>query len=76
MFYIVETTEQLDEFIHTGYKSVFVEPVYYNDLAHPAINELSLLYIKPINDNKGYILCLKHNEALSLNKTVVNSLLN
>ena len=76
MFYIVETTEQLNEFIHTGYSRAFVEPIYYNDHAHPAINELSLLYVKPTDDNKGYILCLKHNEALSLNKTAVNSLLN
>lgn len=74
-FYIVETNEQLAELFDKGYNKVFVEPVYYNDYVHPALNEVSLLYVKPLNNDKGYILCLDHNESLSLNKTAINSLL-
>ena len=74
-FYIVETNEQLTELFDKGYNKVFVEPVYYNDYVHPALNEVSLLYVKPLNNDKGYILCLDHNESLSLNKTAINSLL-
>lgn len=75
MFYIVETDEQLNELFKIGYDKVFIEPIYYNDNVHSALNRISLLYIKPLNGNKGYIVCLHHNEALSLNKTVINSLL-
>lgn len=75
MFYIVETDEQLNELFEIGYDKVFIEPVYYNDNVHSALNRISLLYIKPLNGDKGYIVCLHHNEALSLNKTVINSLL-
>jgi hypothetical protein len=74
-FYIVETNEQLTELFDKGYDRVFIEPVYYNDNIHPALNDVSLLYIKPLNNDKGYILCLDHNESLSLNKTVINGLL-
>ncbi len=75
MFYIVEVNEQLNELFEIGYDKVFIEPIYYNDNVHSALNRISLLYIKPLNGDKGYIVCLHHNEALSLNKTVINSLL-
>jgi hypothetical protein len=75
MFYIVETSEQLNEFFEIGYEKVFVEPILFNDNIHPALNHLSLLYIKPLNDSKGYILCLNHTEALKLHKTHITNLL-
>lgn len=75
MFYIVETSEQLDEFFNIGYDKVFIEPVLFNDNVHPALNHISLLYIKPLNNDKGYILCLNHTEALKLNKTPISHLL-
>ena len=74
MFYIVENDEQINELFETGYDKVFIEPVYYNDNVHSALNRISLLYIKPLNGDKGYIICVNHNEALSLNKTVINGL--
>jgi hypothetical protein len=75
MFYIVETSEQLDEFFNIGYDKVFIEPILFNDNIHPALNHVSLLYIKPLNNDKGYILCLNHTEALKLNKTPISHLL-
>jgi len=75
MFYIIENNKQLNELFETGYDKVFIEPVYYNDHIHPALNELSLLYIKPLNGDKGYVLCLDHTEALSLNKTPITQIL-
>ena len=74
-FYIVETSEQLEEFLNIGYDRVFIEPILFNDYIHPSLNHLSLLYIKPLNNDKGYILCLYHTEALKLNKTPISSLI-
>jgi hypothetical protein len=48
-FYIIENDEQLNELFKTGYDKVFIEPVYYNDNVHSALNRISLLYIKPLN---------------------------
>lgn len=75
MFYIIETSEQLNEFFEIGYEKVFAEPILFNDHVHPALNHISLLYIKPLNNDKGYILCLNHTEALKLNKTPITNLL-
>ena len=55
MFYIVETQEQLEEFFNIGHDKVFIEPILYNDRVHPALNHVSLLYIKPLINDKGYI---------------------
>jgi hypothetical protein len=76
MFYIVETNEQLNELFEKGYDRVFIELILHNDKVHPSLNHLSLLYIKPLNNDKGYILSLDHTEALFLNKTPINQLLN
>ena len=75
MFYIVETNEQLEELFSKNYKKVFIEPIYFNDYIHPALNSVSLLYLKPLNNDKGYMVCLDHSEALSINKTFINDLL-
>ncbi len=75
MFYIIETSEQLTEFFELEYDRVFIEPIYFNDNIHPALNHISLLYIKPLSNDKGYILCLNHTEALKLNKTPITNLL-
>lgn len=75
MFYIVETNNQLEELFNKNYSEVFIEPIYYNDNVHPTLNNLSLLYLKPSNNDKGYLICLNHSETLQLQKTAINALL-
>lgn len=75
MFYVIEIDEQLNELFNKDYNEVFIEPIYFNDYIHPELNHVSLLYIKPLNNDKGYTVCLDHSEALSLNKTPINALL-
>jgi hypothetical protein len=76
LFYIIETELQLNELINKDYKKVFIEPIYFNNNFHPSQNSISLLYLKPLNNDKGYLICINHNETLSLNKTLINALLN
>jgi len=74
-FYIVETKEQLSDLFYMGYNNVFIEPIYYNDHLHPVLNQVSLLYIKPLNNDKGYIVCLNHSESFSIDEVSINTLL-
>jgi len=74
MFYIIETDTQFQELVEKDYKQVFIELVCFNDHVHPALNHISLIYLKPLNNDKGYMLCLNHNESLSLHKTPINNL--
>ncbi len=40
-----------------------------------ALNDVSLVYIRPFNDTKGYMLCVDHSETTSLNKTIIGAIL-
>jgi hypothetical protein len=63
MFYIIEKEEQLQHI--PPFDKCFVHVVTNNNNYHPAIAEVSLVYVKPFN-SKGYIFCIKHTESLSL----------
>jgi hypothetical protein len=68
MFYIIEKSSQLQQL---SFEDCFVRFIPFNNNFHPALTELSLVYIRPLDSKKGYILCLNHNESLSLAKDEV-----
>jgi hypothetical protein len=70
MFYIIERSDQLQQLKSFG--DCFISFIPKNNNFHPALTSLSLIYIRPIDEKKGYILCLDHNESFSLNQTEVN----
>jgi len=63
MFYIVEKEEQLQHI--PPFDKCFVQIITNNSNYHPAIADVSLVYVKPF-EGKGYIFCIKHTESLSL----------
>ena len=68
MFYIIEKSSQLSQL---SFEDCFVRFIPFNDNFHPALTELSLVYVRPLDGKKGYILCINHNESLSLSKDEV-----
>jgi len=75
MYWLVEDNEQLGFLLNSSYKEAFIEVIPYNDTIHPTINRVSLVYIRPIQASKGFMLCLNHSETLSINITEINRLL-
>jgi len=75
MFWLIETKEQLREFVNQDYKEVFVELIPFHNHIHPALNDLSLVYIRPTYDSKGYMLCIDHSETMSIGKTYIEKIL-
>jgi hypothetical protein len=75
MFYIIEDSKQLNKFNQRGYKDVFIEIIPSSPFIHSSINNISLVYIHPLNAYKGYLLCIKHNEALSLDINEIDTIL-
>jgi hypothetical protein len=75
MFWLIETPEQVCEFQNKGYKDFFVEVIPFNNNVHPALNQISLVYLKPINGSYGYLVCINHSESLSLSKSFIHELL-
>ena len=76
-FYLIENTEQLSTFYYQEFKRAFVEVIPFNDLVHPTLNKVSLVYIKPLTDDneKGYMVCIDHSEALNVQIKHVNQVL-
>ena len=71
MFYIIENECQLEDLE----KSEILDECYINIIPgnynyHPKIlsdsNNISLVYLKPLKSHKGYMICIKHSESLSI----------
>ena len=75
MYWLVETEEQIDYLLNRGFGEAYMEVIPISHNQHPAINDVSLVYYRPTNDTKGYMICVNHSEGLSVNKTRVNELL-
>jgi len=76
MYWLVENEEQLNVLINSGYKKAFIEVIPYNDIIHPAQNHVSLVYIRPIEASKGFMVCVTHSEALNALDARINDILN
>jgi hypothetical protein len=75
MFWLIETKKDLEYLQHRPIQEAFVEIIPHHDHIHPTLNNVSLVYIRPFNDTKGYMLCIDHSETTSLNKTVIGDIL-
>jgi hypothetical protein len=75
MFWLIETQHQVEHLINKKYKEAFVEIIPHHDKVHPALNNISLVYFRPSNESKGFMLCIDHSETLNVSKTLVNELL-
>jgi len=75
MYWLVENEEQLNVLINSGYKEAFIEVIPYNDTIHPVLNHVSLVYIRPIEASKGFMVCITHSESLNALNTRVNELI-
>jgi hypothetical protein len=72
-FYIIERQDQLDQ-LHIG-EDTFIHIIATNENYHPALQNISLIYVRWIKGHKGYILCVDHSESLSLKITdIINKL--
>ena len=66
MYWLIEDLEQLKVFYNSGYKKAFVEVIPFNNFDHPTQNNVSAVYIRPLESSKGYMLCSKHSETLGI----------
>ncbi len=72
MYWLIENDEQLGFLTNSSYKKAFIEVIPNNYTIHPANNGISLVYIRPIESDKGYIIGVDHSETLSVTKSILN----
>jgi len=75
MFWLIETEEKLREFREKKFKKVFVEIISLNNKIHPTQNDISCLYIREIDDTKGYLISINHNDSLPIDIQSIYQLL-
>ena len=76
MFYIVEEESKLvslENFIKRG---CFVHIISSNDYYHPKLTETVAVYIRMLNSKHGYIIPIKHDDGLNIDKNRVYNILN
>jgi len=76
MFWLIEDNEQLEKFNYRGYSEVFLEIIPQDPNKHPILDNISLLYVRPLIAQKGYIISIDHSEAMSLTIDSVVAVLN
>tara|TARA_R110000823_G_scaffold113619_6_gene235616 strand:+ start:188 stop:1465 length:1278 start_codon:yes stop_codon:yes gene_type:complete len=79
MYWLIENKEQLDVLINSSYKEDFIEVIPYNDTIHPSQTYVSLVYIRPLEATKGFMVGIHHSEVtneLITYKTSVETLIN
>ena len=79
MYWLIENKEQLDVLINSSYKEAFIEVIPYNDTIHPSQTYVSLVYIRPLEATKGFMVGIHHSEVtneLITYKTSVETLIN
>tara|TARA_R110002074_G_scaffold105046_2_gene226893 strand:+ start:1183 stop:2457 length:1275 start_codon:yes stop_codon:yes gene_type:complete len=65
MYWLIEDEDQLNVLVNSSFREAFIEVIPYNDTIHPAQNRASLVYIRPINAHKGFMVCITHSESLN-----------
>jgi hypothetical protein len=76
LYYIIETSSQLEKFKSYDLSSCIVDVVPYSDNYHPILSSPSLVYIRPFKSRAGFILPINHSESINLPYEEVSALIN
>lgn len=65
MFWIVETEEQFKRLLGKDLSECFLEIITGNDYFYSGISDIIALYLRPLSENRGYIIPINHSEGLN-----------
>jgi len=66
MFWLIEDTDKIDILCRIRHKNVYVDILPISHTHHAQENEICALYLKPTQNDKGYILPVNHNDTINL----------
>ena len=75
MYWLIEDLEQLKVFYNSGFDKAYIEIIPFNDNIHPIKNGVSLVYLRPLDASKGFMIAVDHSEALCVNQRHINEIL-
>ncbi len=75
MFWLVEDSDQLEDFKNYCKGDAFIEVIPYDNREHPTQNNICAIYIRPLNLTKGYVITISHSETLNINIDAIKHVL-
>lgn len=75
MYWLIEDIDQLKVFYNSGFKEAFIEVIPFNNFEHPIQNDVSAVYIRPLEASKGFMLCSRHSETLGIELRHIEAIL-
>ena len=76
MYWLIEDNSQIEVLLNSGYKKAFIEVIPSSHNVHPVNNRVSLVYIRPIEASKGFMLGVCHNETLNVINASITEVVN
>lgn len=75
MFYIVESDQQLEILKSYSEEGGYIKVISSNDNYHPILTKTIAVYLRPLNQEEGYIIPINHDEGLNVDKDRVYDIL-
>ena len=74
MFYIIESEHQIEKLKQIIKQDCFIEVIPSNPFYHPKLSTPLGIYIRPVEEQQGYILPIDHPDCLNLDQTTVQEI--
>jgi hypothetical protein len=66
MYWLIEDLNKIDVFCKIKHKEAYIEVIPTSNTLHPVENQVCAVYIRPLQDSKGYIIAANHSETLNI----------
>lgn len=76
MYWLIEDTDNIEILTRMKLVEAYVEVIPLSPTIHPIQNQVSCVYIKPLDKSKGYMVTIDHSEAFCITFDQVQTLLN
>ena len=76
MYWLIESKDQLEVAKNWSYKEAFIEVIPLSHSLHPRENQISLVYLRPLQASKGFMFGITHSETLRLDLNEVKHIIN
>lgn len=65
MYWLIEDKDKIDLLCRIQYKEAYVEIIPTSHYLHPVQDGICAIYIRPLNDKKGYMIPINHSETIN-----------
>jgi len=76
MYWLIEDIEHIETICHIKHQVAYVDIIPCSHNIHPVENKICAIYLRFINDNKGYIISINHSETINFDQEVIERVLN